>query len=120
MSDGLVRVYQRKSKSPWDDCSTFLLLADIVDANTKTLGFSRYIYLHRDAGGRQLGISVSRSIQEDLKCEQYIDAINMHAVLAQYIEDISQFCEQYPDDFESVFGLPPDIYMIVAAACWAK
>lgn len=119
MSQGqLVRVYQRKSKSPWNDTSTFLLLADIANQETLELSFSRYIYQHRDAGGRVLGISVSRAIQQELECEQYIGADNMHAVLAYYSEDILEFCEKFPDEFESVFFLPPDLFLIVAAAHW--
>lgn len=114
----LVRVYQRKSKSPWDDASTFLLLADIADEDTLELAFSRYIYQHRDAGGRILGISVSRSIQQELECEQYIGVDKMRSVLAHYSEDITEFCEKFSDEFESVFGLPPELYLIVAAAHW--
>lgn len=114
----LVRVYQRKSKSPWDDASTFLLLADIANEETLELSFGRYIYQHRDAGGRVLGISVSRSIQQDLECQQYLDVASMYRVLAHYSEDISEFCEKFPETFESVFGLPPDVYLIVAAAHW--
>jgi len=115
----LVRVYQRKSKSPWDDSATFLLLSDIANEETLELTFGRYIYQHRDAGGRVLGISVSKSVQQELECEQYISADNMHVVLAHYSEDISRFCEKFPDEFESVFGLPPDLYLIVAAAHWS-
>lgn len=115
----LVRVYQRKSKSPWDDTSTFLLLANIADENSLKLEFSRYIYQHRDAGGRVLGISVSRSIQQELECSQYIDAENMHSILAHYSDDIMEFCEKFPDEFESVFGLPPDLFLLVAAAHWS-
>lgn len=115
----LVRVYQRKSKSPWDDASTFLLLADIADEDKLELAFSRYIYQHRDAGGRILGISVSRTIQQDLECEQYIGVDKMRSVLAHYSEEITEFCEKFPDEFESVFGLPPELYLIVAAAHWS-
>ena len=115
----LVRVYQRKSKSPWEDTSTFLLLADIADEGSLKLEFNRYIYQHRDAGGRVLGISVSRSIQQALECNQYIDADKMHSVLAHYCDDIMAFCEKFPDEFESVFGLPPDLFLILAAVHWS-
>lgn len=115
----LVRVYQRKSKSPWDDTFTFLLLADIANDETLELSFGRYIYQHRDAGGRVLGISVSRSVQQEVESEQYIGPDNMHAVLGYYSEDITKFCEKFPEEFESVFGLPPDLYLIVAAAHWS-
>lgn len=115
----LVRVYQRKSKSPWEDASTFLLLADIANENTLELSFGRYIYLHKDAGGRMLGVSVSRSIQEELECTQYIDANKMQAILSHYSQDISEFCEKFPAEFEAVFGLPPDVYLLVAAAYWS-
>lgn len=50
---------------------TFLLLADIAHENTLELYFRRYIYLHKDVGGKMLGVSVSRSIQGDLECSQY-------------------------------------------------
>ncbi|KKO45770.1 hypothetical protein WG68_08625 [Arsukibacterium ikkense] len=116
----LVRVYQRKSRSPWDDTSTFLLLADIANEKTQELSFGRYIYQHRDAGGRILGISVSRSIQDELECGQYIDANKMQKILSHYCQDISEFCEKFPDEFEAVFGLPPDVYLIIAAACWSQ
>lgn len=118
-SNSLVRVYQRKSKSPWEDTSTFLLLADIASEETLELTFGRYIYQHRDAGGRVLGISVSRSIQQALECEQYLDVASMYRVLAYYSEDILEFCEKFPAEFEAVFGLPPDVYLLVAAAYWS-
>ncbi|MCG9697436.1 hypothetical protein [Shewanella sp. Isolate11] len=55
-----VREYQRKSKSPWEDHCTVLLLADYeVDNEGIKLSFSQYIYQHRDTAGRILGISVS-------------------------------------------------------------
>lgn len=106
-------------KSPWEDASTFLLLADIADEITQELSFKRYIYLHKDSGGRILGLSVSRSIQQELNCDQYIDAEKMHHVLSHYSEDILEFCERFPDEFEAVFGLPPDVYLLVATAYWS-
>ena len=62
-----IRVYQRKSKSPWDDHSTVLLLADIDenDNDPRALQFTRYIYLHRDIKGQHLGISISKSLFEE-------------------------------------------------------
>lgn len=118
--NALVRVYQRKSKSPWDDAATFLLLADIADESKLELAFSRYIYMHKDSGGKILGISVSRSIQQELECDQYIDTKKMNVILSHYSQDIAEFCEKFPAEFEVVFGLPPDIYLIVAAACWSQ
>ena len=62
-----IREYQRQSKSPWRDHSTVLLLADhqVVEDDDIELSFSRYIYQHRDSAGRILGMSISKSIQEE-------------------------------------------------------
>ncbi|WP_350644950.1 hypothetical protein [Pseudoalteromonas sp. G24-MNA-CIBAN-0072] len=46
-----IRQYVRASRSPWDDSSTILLLADVVDKQTLELGFTNYVYLHRDRVG---------------------------------------------------------------------
>ena len=57
-----IRQYVRASRSPWDDCSTILLLADVVNEQTLELNFNNYIYLHRDSVGKILGISISNSL----------------------------------------------------------
>ena len=59
-----IRQYVRASKSPWDDCSTILLLADVVNEQAMELNFNNYIYLHRDSVGKILGISISNSMLE--------------------------------------------------------
>ncbi|WP_240917505.1 hypothetical protein [Pseudoalteromonas sp. Z9A6] len=59
-----IRQYVRASRSPWDDSSTILLLADVVNKQTLELGHTHYIYLHRDSVGKALGISISNSLFE--------------------------------------------------------
>ncbi|TMP75049.1 hypothetical protein CWC05_22030, partial [Pseudoalteromonas ruthenica] len=64
-----IRKYKRISKSKWasHDKSTILPLAEVVDDTDDEieLGFTRYIYLHRDEVGKVLGISISKAIFEE-------------------------------------------------------
>ncbi|WP_299792296.1 hypothetical protein [uncultured Shewanella sp.] len=119
-----IREYQRKSKSPWNDHSTILLLADyhIEDDSELELIFTRYIYQHRDSAGRILGISISKSIlEEHTELEsQYLTGTDMYIVLLLLKEDIATFCELFKEEFESVFGLPPELYLEAAEQLWAE
>lgn len=119
-----IREYQRKSKSPWDDHSTVLLLAnnEQEDDNELNLIFTRYIYQHRDAAGRILGISISKSILEEHTelDSQYLTGIDMYIVLLLLKEDIATFCQLFKEEFESIYGLPPMAYFEVAELTWAN
>jgi len=109
-----IREYQRKSKSPWNDHCTILLLADyhLEDDNEFELIFTRYIYQHRDSAARILGISISKSILEEHTelDSQYLTGIDMYMVLLLLKEDIARFCELFKEEFKSVYGLPPVAY----------
>ena len=113
-----IRVYQRASKSPWDDASTFLLLASTKDNGSNEPVFNVYIYLHRDKAGRTLGISISKSLRDKLSAAQYLQGDEMYRVLSACSLEIAEFCIQHSDDFEAIFGLPPDVYMEVAMYYW--
>ncbi|QYJ77429.1 hypothetical protein [Shewanella acanthi] len=119
-----IRIYQRKSKSPWDDHSTLLLLADIDETSSDqyALQFTRYIYLHRDERGQHLGISISKSLLEEHTefDSQYLEDFDMRMLLLMYKDDISAFCEMFADEFKQVFGLPPSIYFDAAEQFWAE
>lgn len=80
--------------------------------------FDEYIYLHRDKAGRNLGISISKSLRDKFSASQYLVGDEMYRVLSACSADIAEFCIQYADDFEAIFGLPPDVYMEVAAYYW--
>jgi len=127
MSDNkskLIREYQRKSKSPWDDHSTVLLLADyqLEDNGTIELSFSRYIYQHRDSAGRIQGVSVSKSIlEEHPEFEgQYLEELDMYIVLLLLNEEITNFCALFSEEFEAIFGLTPEIYLEAAEQLWSE
>ena len=114
-----IRVYQRASKSPWDDASTYLLMANTKTGSNGEPVFEDYIYLHRDKAGRNLGISISKSLRDKLSAAQYLQGDEMYRVLSACSFEISEFCIQYADDFEAIFGLPPDVYMEVATYYWS-
>ncbi|MCL1058688.1 hypothetical protein L2729_11895 [Shewanella gelidimarina] len=119
-----IREYQRKSKSPWEDHSTVLLLADFEfddDENIK-LSFTQYVYQHRDSAGRVLGISVSKSILEDNPefDSQYLTGIDMYITLLLLKEDIQGFCGHFASEFEAIYGLPPQIYFEATELHWAE
>jgi len=118
-----IREYQRKSKSPWSDHCTILLLADyqLEDDNEFELIFTRYIYQHRDSAGRIFGISISKSILEEHTelDSQYLTGIDMYIVLLLLKEDIAAFCELFKEEFENIYGLPPVAYFEAAELLWA-
>lgn len=119
-----IREYQRQSKSPWRDHSTVLLLAghQVTEDEDIELSFNRYIYQHRDAAGRILGMSISKSIQEEHPelDSQYLEDIDMYMVLLLYKEEIQSFCGLFDDEFEAIFGLLPEIYFDIAEQHWTQ
>lgn len=115
----VIRVYQRTSKSPWDDASTYLLLANTKTGSNSEQVLDDYIYLHRDRAGRNLGISISKSLRGKHSAEQYLEGHEMYRVLSECSAEIAECCIRHSDDFEAIFGLPPDIYMEVASYYWS-
>ena len=117
-----IRKYKRASKSPWDDESTILLLAGVnsADGVTLDLDFAEYIYMHRDGVGKVLGISISRSILlvNEQFTGRYLEGIEMYALLLLYLDDITEFCSLFSDEFESVFLIDPRDYFEVAELRW--
>ena len=116
-----IRIYKRSSKSPWSDHSTLLLLANAKsDDDSLTLDFSRYIYLHRDSAGKTLGLSLSKSIitESELDCGQYIEGAEMYTILLIFLNEISDFCELFAQEFEALFLTPPAQYFAMAAEYW--
>ncbi|WP_218312856.1 hypothetical protein [Alteromonas antoniana] len=109
----LVRVYQRASKSIWEDDSTVLLLAEVHNVDGElNLSYNRYIYLHRGRSGNALGLSVSRAIQDEveLDVEKYIEGEDMNLMLLLYINEISGFCQRFSDEFTQAFLIEPKDY----------
>ncbi|MCG9714838.1 hypothetical protein L1D40_13655 [Shewanella insulae] len=119
-----IREYQRKSKSPWDDHCTVLLLADyqVNTEETMELNFGQYIYQHRDSAGRILGISVSKSILEDFPefTNQYLEGIDMYIILLLLKEEIRTFCNLFKQEFLGIYGLYPNEYFAQAEQHWAN
>ncbi|MEZ9819983.1 hypothetical protein AB4238_05035 [Shewanella sp. 10N.286.45.A1] len=119
-----IREYRRQSKSPWRDHSTVLLLAghQVTEDDDIELSFSRYIYQHRDSAGRILGLSISKSIQEEHPelDNQYLEDFDMYMVLLLYKDEVQSFCGHFDDEFEAIFGLPAEIYFDIAEQHWAQ
>lgn len=122
-----IRKYKRVSKSKWAtlDKSTILLLADVTGTaeNEIELGFSKYIYLHRDDIGKVLGISISKSIFDAHSTQfedRYLEGEDMLTVMLIYIDEIIEFCELFTDEFESVFLLSPRVYFEAAIPQWCE
>jgi hypothetical protein len=118
----LIRVYKRQSKSPWDDHSTVLLLAEHKLENDEIqLSFNKYIYLHRNVEGQIIGISISKSLLEDnIEFEtQYLIGIDAYMMLLIYIDDIATFCELFSNEFISIFGVHPHYYFEAAEQYWS-
>ena len=115
-----IRQYVRASRSPWDDSSTILLLADVVDKQTLELGFTNYIYLHRDTVGSVLGISISQQLQAANPefSERYLEGIEMYAFLLIHIEEITKFCGLFTAEFEQLFMLKPNEYFAATECHW--
>lgn len=120
-----IRKYKRISKSKWasHDKSTILLLADVIaDSDGEIeLGFTRYIYLHRDEVGKVLGISISKAIFDETDLhfvERYLEGSDMLLLLLTYIDEITEFCDLFSDEFKSIFMLSPKEYFEVAIQAW--
>ncbi|ABL98516.1 hypothetical protein SHAM105786_15990 [Shewanella amazonensis] len=74
---------------------------------------SRYIVLHYNLQGHQIGISISGSIQAkhpELP-GNYLTGDVMAAVLDHYLKDIEAFCELFSAHFEQLFGKPPKVFI---------
>jgi hypothetical protein len=117
-----IRQYVRASRSPWDDSSTILLLADVVDKQTLELGFTNYVYLHRDSVGCVLGISISQQLlaANPEFSQRYLEGIEMYAFLLIHIEDITNFCSLFSAEFEQLFMLKPNVYFAAAEDSWLR
>ncbi|MDP2561189.1 hypothetical protein [Psychrobium sp. 1_MG-2023] len=118
-----IRKYKRASKSIWDnDDSTILLLADIKgnDDGERAFNFTRYIYLHRDNVGNVLGISISKAMLDEHPdfSGRYLEGVEMFAMLLLYIDDITEFCTLFADEFERIFLLEPRDYFEAAELRW--
>lgn len=115
-----IRQYVRASKSPWDDSSTILLLADVVDKQELELSFTNYIYLHRDSVGSVLGISISQQLlaANPEFSQRYLEGIEMYAFLLIHIEDITNFCGLFTAEFEQLFMLKPNEYFAATECHW--
>ncbi|WP_245837150.1 hypothetical protein [Paraferrimonas sedimenticola] len=117
-----LREYKRASQSPWDDVSTVLLYCrhGTDDEGQRQFSFDRYIYQHRAGDGRILGISISKAILEahDEFSGRYLEGDEMVLCLLVYIDEIRSFCGLFAQEFEAVFGLPPEPYFEVAQAYW--
>lgn len=115
-----IRQYVRASKSPWDDSSTILLLADVVDEQSLELNFNNYIYLHRDSVGKILGISISNSMLEKNTSfeNRYLEGQDMTLFLLIYIEQITQFCEFFSEEFQQIFMQTPTTFFAAAESDW--
>jgi len=125
MKTNFIREYQRASKSPWNDNSTILLLADIDEEPTSgsiEFGFSHYIYLHRDRVGKVLGISISKQLFDDNPdfSGRYLDGVEMYAFLLLYIEQIKEFCHLFSAEFEAIFLIKPTTFFSHAEESWLE
>lgn len=112
-----VKKFQRESRTPFNDSSTSLWLANIMSKPNEELllDYSRYIYVHRDECGRIVGISISKSMVADHPNvdSQYLTGDLMFAMLLFYIDEIEKFIEHCwnPGEFESFHLLPVDLYL---------
>ncbi|WP_019030055.1 hypothetical protein [Colwellia piezophila] len=121
-STQFIRKYKRASKSIWDsDSSTILFLADVADnGDGLEFSYSNYIYLHQDNVGRVLGISISKAMldQHSEFESKYLEDIEMYAFLLMYIDEITEFCSLFADEFESIFLLEPRDFFEAAEIRW--
>lgn len=119
-----IREYKRESKSPFADKSTILLLAGhtLKEDGEIELTYDNYIYQHRDACGRVLGISLSKSIaaQQPEFDSRYLTEADMALVMLLYKDEICEFCTLFEDEFKSIFCLPPQIYFEAMEQEWVK
>ncbi len=115
-----IRQYVRASRSPWDDSTTILLLADVVNEQEIELSFNNYIYLHRDSVGKALGISISNQMLEKNPSfeNRYLEEVDMVLFLLIYIEQITQFCELFSEEFQQIFMQTPTTFFAAAESDW--
>ena len=119
-----IREYKRESKSPFADKSTILLLAEhtLNENGEIELTYGNYIYQHRDACGRVLGVSLSKSIaaQHPEFDSRYLNEADMALVMLIYKDEICEFCTLFEDEFKLIFCLPPLIYFEAMEQEWVK
>jgi len=119
-----IREYKRESKSPFADKSTILLLAGhtLKEDGEIELTYDNYIYQHRDACGRVLGISLSKSIaaQHPEFDSRYLTEADMALVMLIYKDEICEFCTLFEDEFKSIFCLPPATHFEAMEQEWIK
>lgn len=112
------------SKSPFiGDDSTILVLADLeIVGDDALLKYQRYIYLHRDELGRWLGISISKTIENELADEEgkYRQGKQAILLLLQYHDQISHFLRHFSDEIEALFGIDSETWLIACKARWRK
>ncbi|ABZ76324.1 conserved hypothetical protein [Shewanella halifaxensis HAW-EB4] len=67
-------------------------------------------------------MSISKSIQEEHPelDSQYLEDLDMYMVLLLLKEEIQSFCGLFDDEFEAIFGLPPEIYFDIAEQHWTQ
>lgn len=117
-----IRQYVRSSKSPWNDSSTLLLLADVIEQKTLEFSFTRYIYCHRDSAGNVHGVSISKTLLDNNPefSGRYLEGVEMYAFLLLYLDEIAQFCELFTEEFTLIFMLPPTEFFSLAEVVWLK
>ena len=99
-----------------------MFFADVVDKQELELGFTNYVYLHRDSVGCVLGISISQQLlaaNPELS-ELYLEGIEMYAFLLIHIEEITKFCSLFSAEFEQLFMLKPNEYFAGAEESWLR
>lgn len=120
----IIRKYVRQSRTPFTgDDSTLLLLANYqVDDSQLLLSYERYIYLHRDNVGRWLGISISKSVEEELADGggKYREKSSALKVLLHYHCDIKTFLSFFSDEIEVIFGIDSETWLYACKARWLK
>jgi len=117
-----VKVYKRKSKSPFDDFSNMLWLAILDGEQTSeiSINYSKYIYVHREADGSVCGLSISKLMHEENSGLQsrYVTGIQMYEILLKYASEMSDFCQHFESAFVDIFLMPPKAYFASASVYW--
>jgi hypothetical protein len=67
-----------------------------------------------------VGISISNLLLEQHPefDKRYLDGIDMFAFLIMYIDEITEFCCLFANEFESIFLLEPYMYFEAAESRW--
>ncbi|MGB3724802.1 MAG: hypothetical protein WA981_03470 [Glaciecola sp.] len=121
-STSLCRVYKRESKSPWHDQSTVLWFADVLNDNNSqlNLGYKHYIYCHRCAYGKVLGISISNDMltaNPEFK-NRYLEGLEMYRFLLVHLNEVIGFCELFSEEFCDLYMMPPKAFFKKAKKHW--